>query len=65
MPTRSRCCGLADMQALTISYIDGFKPMMIITLCAIPLAYGNPALRQPQVGRPLTWTDRSGAADGA
>lgn len=34
----SQIDGLVNIQALMISYIDDFKLMMIITLCAIPLA---------------------------
>ena len=30
--------GLVNIQALMISYVDDFKLMMIVTLCAIPLA---------------------------
>ena len=31
--------GLVNQQALMISYLDDFKLMMIITLCALPLAW--------------------------
>jgi DHA2 family multidrug resistance protein len=34
-----------NQQALMISYIDDFKLMMIVTLCAIPLAF---LLRRPK-----------------
>jgi len=40
----SQVDGLVNIQALMISYIDDFKLMMIITLCAIPLAL---LLRKP------------------
>ena len=36
---------LVNAQALMISYIDDFKLMMIVTLCAIPLAL---LLRKPR-----------------
>ena len=41
----SKIDGLVNIQALMISYIDDFKLMMIITLCAIPLAL---LLRKPE-----------------
>jgi DHA2 family multidrug resistance protein len=41
--------GLVSQQALMISYIDDFKLMMIITLCALPLAW---VLRKPEA-RPM------------
>ena len=34
----ARIDGLVNQQAMMISYIDDFKLMMIVTLCAIPLA---------------------------
>ena len=37
--------GLVNLQAMMISYIDDFKLMMIVTLCAIPLAL---LLRKPK-----------------
>ena len=40
----ARIDGLVNVQSLMISYIDDFKLMMIITLCAIPLAL---LLRKP------------------
>ena len=40
----SQIDGLVNIQSLMISYIDDFKLMMIITLCAIPLAL---LLRKP------------------
>ena len=40
----SQMDGLVNLQALMISYIDDFKLMMIVTLCAIPLAL---LLRKP------------------
>ena len=36
--------GLVNIQALMISYINDFKLMMIVTLCAIPLVL---LLRKP------------------
>ncbi|WP_395004648.1 DHA2 family efflux MFS transporter permease subunit [Cypionkella sp.] len=36
--TMSQVEGLVTVQALMISYIDDFKLMMIVTLCAMPLA---------------------------
>jgi DHA2 family multidrug resistance protein len=36
---------LVNQQALMISYVDDFKLMMIVTLCAIPLAL---LLRKPK-----------------
>ena len=42
----SRIDQLVNQQALMISYIDDFKLMMIVTLCAIPLAL---MLRKPKV----------------
>ncbi|MBI1217630.1 MAG: DHA2 family efflux MFS transporter permease subunit [Rhodobacteraceae bacterium] len=38
--------GLVNLQALMVSYVDDFKMMMIVTLCAIPLAV---MLRKPKV----------------
>ena len=38
--------GLVNLQALMVSYLDDFKMMMIVTLCAIPLAA---LLRKPKV----------------
>ena len=38
---------LVNVQALMISYIDDFKLMMIVTLCALPLVL---ALRKPRGG---------------
>ena len=40
----SQIDGLVNMQALMVSYIDDFKLMMIVTLCAIPLVL---LLRKP------------------
>jgi DHA2 family multidrug resistance protein len=37
--------GLVNLQALMVSYLDDFKMMMIVTLCAIPLAA---MLRKPR-----------------
>ena len=37
--------GLVNIQSLMISYVDDFKLMMIVTLCAIPLAF---LLRKPK-----------------
>lgn len=42
----SQVDGLVNIQALMISYIDDFKLMMIVSLCAIPLAL---LLRKPKV----------------
>ncbi len=42
----SQLDGLVNVQAAMISYIDDFKLMMIVTLCAIPLAL---ILRKPQL----------------
>ena len=39
--------GLDNQQALMISYVDDFKLMMIVTLCALPLAL---MLRRPGNG---------------
>ncbi len=36
--------GLVNIQALMISYLNDFKLMMIVTLCAIPLVF---LLRKP------------------
>ncbi len=36
--------GLVNIQALMISYVDDFKLMMVVTLCAIPLVF---LLRKP------------------
>ena len=41
----SQIDGLVNLQALMISYVDDFKLMMIVTLCAIPLAF---LLRKPK-----------------
>ena len=41
----SQIDGLVNVQALMISYIDDFKLMMLVTLCAIPLAL---LLRKPK-----------------
>ena len=41
----SQIDGLVNQQALMISYIDDFKLMMIVTMCAVPLAL---LLRRPQ-----------------
>ena len=41
----SQIDGLVNLQALMISYIDDFKLMMLVTLCAIPLAL---LLRKPK-----------------
>jgi DHA2 family multidrug resistance protein len=38
--------GLVNAQALMISYVDDFKLMMLVTLCAIPLAL---LLRKPRL----------------
>jgi DHA2 family multidrug resistance protein len=38
--------GLVNAQALMISYVDDFKLMMLVTLCAIPLAL---LLRKPRM----------------
>lgn len=40
---------LVNVQALMISYIDDFKLMMIVTLCALPLVF---LLRKPRVRPP-------------
>ena len=45
----SQLDGLINQQALMISYIDDFWLMMIVTLCAIPLAL---LLRKPRAGPP-------------
>ena len=45
----SQIDGMINIQALMISYIDDFKLMMIITLCAIPLAL---LLRKPAKAPP-------------
>ncbi|MGF7005993.1 DHA2 family efflux MFS transporter permease subunit [Aminobacter sp. BE322] len=42
----SQIDGLVNIQALMISYVDDFKLMMIVTLCAMPLAL---LLRKPKV----------------
>ena len=42
----SRIDQLVNQQALMVSYIDDFKLMMIVTLCALPLAL---MLRKPKV----------------
>lgn len=42
----SQLNGLVTQQALMISYIDDFKLMMIVTLCAMPLVF---LLRRPRV----------------
>jgi DHA2 family multidrug resistance protein len=41
----SQIDGLVNLQALMISYVDDFKLMMLVTLCAIPLAL---LLRKPK-----------------
>ncbi len=43
--------GLVNQQALMISYLDDFKLMMMITLCALPLAWilKKPESQAPQV----------------
>ncbi|MEO5325582.1 DHA2 family efflux MFS transporter permease subunit [Mesorhizobium sp. CC13] len=41
----SQIDGLVNIQALMISYVDDFKLMMIVTLCAMPLAL---LLRKPK-----------------
>ncbi len=41
----SRIDGLVNLQSLMISYVDDFKLMMVVTLCAIPLAF---LLRKPK-----------------
>lgn len=41
--------GLVNQQALMISYLDDFKLMMIITLCALPLAW---ILKKPEGDAP-------------
>lgn len=41
--------GLVNQQALMISYLDDFKLMMIITLCALPLAW---ILKKPDGAAP-------------
>ena len=41
----SQVDALVNQQALMISYIDDFKLMMIVTICAVPLAL---LLRRPQ-----------------
>ena len=41
----SQIDGLVNLQALMISYVDDFKLMMLVTLCAIPLAF---LLRKPK-----------------
>jgi DHA2 family multidrug resistance protein len=47
--------GLVNSQAMMISYIDDFKLMMIVTLCAIPLAL---LLRKPRLrGAPAAHMD--------
>ena len=38
--------GLVNIQAAMVSYLDDFKLMMIVTLCALPLAF---VLRKPKV----------------
>ncbi|PZQ99335.1 MAG: EmrB/QacA family drug resistance transporter [Cereibacter sphaeroides] len=45
----SQMDNLVNLQALMISYINDFKLMMIITLCAIPLVF---LLRKPKVAAP-------------
>jgi DHA2 family multidrug resistance protein len=44
----SQIDGLVNLQALMISYIDDFKLMMLVTLCAIPLAF---LLRKPKAAQ--------------
>jgi DHA2 family multidrug resistance protein len=41
---------LVNQQAMMISYIDDFKLMMLVTLCAIPLAL---MLRKPKAAAPM------------
>lgn len=41
----SQLNGMVNIQALMISYIDDFKLMMIVTLCALPLVF---LLRRPR-----------------
>ena len=43
--------GLVNLQALMISYVDDFKLMMIVTLCAIPLTF---LLRKPKAAPAAT-----------
>ena len=51
--------GLVNMQALMISYINDFKLMMIVTLCAIPLVLllRKPAPVQAAAGAPAAHMD--------
>lgn len=50
--------GLVNMQALMISYLDDFKLMMIVTLCALPLVLllGKPQAAIPGA-RPMVHAD--------
>jgi DHA2 family multidrug resistance protein len=41
----SQMDGLVNIQAAMVSYLDDFKLMMVVTLCAIPLAF---VLRKPK-----------------
>ncbi len=41
--------GLVNQQAAMVAYIDDFKLMMLVTLCAIPLAL---TLRKPRLSAP-------------
>ena len=45
----SQIDGLVNLQALMISYVNDFKLMMVVTLCAIPLAL---LLRKPRAMAP-------------
>ena len=59
--------GLVNIQALMISYVNDFKLMMIVTLCAIPLVLLLSKPARPCGGkgaprRPLTWTEPLAAA---
>jgi DHA2 family multidrug resistance protein len=40
---------LVNQQAAMISYVNDFKLMMVVTLCAIPLVF---LLRRPTASRP-------------
>ncbi len=49
----SQIDGMVNIQALMISYIDDFKLMMIITLCAIPMAlFLRKPAQPPTAGAP-------------
>jgi len=41
----SQVDGLVNLQALMISYVNDFKLMMVVTLCAVPLVF---LLRRPR-----------------